>query len=53
LLSLEADKGGITHGEVSFEGILVKRGEVETPWVWSLRDVGLKLLLLLIGLWGD
>lgn len=52
MLSLEANKGGITHREVSFEGILVKRGEVKTPWVWSLRDVGLKLLLL-IGLRGD
>ena len=50
MLSLETDKGGITDGEVSFEGILVELGEVETSWVCSLRDVGLKLLL---GLWRD
>ena len=50
MLSLETDKGGITHGKVSFEGILVELGEVETSWVCSLRDVGLKLLL---GLWRD
>jgi hypothetical protein len=53
LLSLETDKGGITHGKVSFEGILVELGEVEPSWVWCLRDVGLILLLLLLGLWGD
>jgi hypothetical protein len=50
LLSLEADKGGITDGEVGFEGILVELGEVEPSWVWSLGDFGLKLLL---GLWRD
>jgi hypothetical protein len=52
LLSLEADEGGITHGEVSFEGILVERGEVKPSRVWSLGDICLKLLLLL-GLWRD
>jgi len=52
LLSLEADKGGITHGEVSFEGILVERGELEASWVRSLGNVCLKLLQL-IGLRGD
>jgi hypothetical protein len=49
LLSLEADKGGITDGEVGFEGILVELGEVEPSWVWSLQDVG----LMLLGLWRD
>jgi hypothetical protein len=53
LLSLETDKGGITDGEVSFEGILVELGEVETSWVCSQRDVGLMVLLLLLGLRRD
>ena len=53
MLSLESDKGGIIDGEVSFEGILVELGKVETSWVWRLRDVGLMLLLLLLGLWED
>ena len=52
MLSLEADKGGITDGEVSFESILVERGEVKPSWVGRLGYVSLKLLLL-IGLRGD
>ena len=50
MLSLEVNEGGITDGEVSFEGILVELGEVEPSWVCSLRDV---VLMLLLGLWRD
>lgn len=46
MLSLEVIKGGITDGEVSFEGILVERGEVKSSRVWSLGNVCLKLVLL-------
>ena len=52
MLSLESNEGGITDGEISFESILVERGEVKPSWIWSLGYVSLKLLLLL-GLRGD